>query len=264
MTGDDLSARLLAVAEMVSVGNIAYDVGCDHGFLSIYLVKHGISPKAYASDLRPGPVKAAGQHIADEGLCERISVDLRDGICGITAPKEPSTLILAGMGGPLILDILGTSPDTVLAFDELVVSPQSCIDEFRSRLTSLDLRITDEAMVYEAGKFYTVMKLCPGISDMCMCGQLKCAHEAGGSVLPGLSDEHSKRIYDRYGYILIESSDRVLRQYLIWERQILEGIAGELNGMGHSDRYRQVSEQISDNILVGRMMEGSTYGNSQD
>ena len=58
-----LSQRLQALADMVSDGNSVADVGCDHGFLSIYLVQNGISPHVLAMDVRQGPLQRAREHI---------------------------------------------------------------------------------------------------------------------------------------------------------------------------------------------------------
>ena len=264
MTGDDLSARLLTVAAMVTPGMYVYDVGCDHAFLSIYLVRRNISPLAFASDVRPGPVRAAREHVISEGLENRISVTQRNGIKGIDEVRHPATLILAGMGGPLILQILGADIDTAHMFDELIVSPQSCIEEFRSGLTDLDLRITEEKMVHESGKFYTVMKLKPGLTQSCVCGHLKVSYETGEDFFPDFTDEHCRHIYDLYGYALIAGRDPVLARYLEFERRVLNEIAGELDPAQHKDRSDQLREQIADNEHVSKLMEGCAYGNSND
>lgn len=264
MTGDDLSARLLTVAGMVSPGMYVYDVGCDHAFLSIYLVRHGIAPKAFASDVRPGPVETAREHVSSEGLEERIFVSQRDGISGIGELRHPAALVIAGMGGPLILQILGADKDTAHSFDELIVSPQSCIEEFRSGLTGLDLRITDERMVHEAGKFYTVMKLKPGLTKDCVCGNLKSSYEVCENFFPDLTDDHCRHIYDLYGYSLIAKRDPVLTQYLEFERRILNDIAGGLEPVQHKARFDLLMRQKADNELVSKLMEGCAYGNSND
>ena len=84
MTESDLSYRLKAIISMVTAGNIVYDVGCDHAYLAIWLVKNGISPKAYASDVRPGPLKAARENISYEGLSDSIEIILSNGLHNIT------------------------------------------------------------------------------------------------------------------------------------------------------------------------------------
>ena len=74
-----LSERLQAVVSMVTVGNRVCDVGCDHGFVSVYLIMQNISPRVLAMDVRRGPLSAAGEHIAEYGLGNLIEARLSDG-----------------------------------------------------------------------------------------------------------------------------------------------------------------------------------------
>lgn len=76
----ELSKRMNAVAQMVPAGHIAADVGCDHGFVSIYLIEHGICPHVYAADVRPGPLARAREHIEKSGLSAYITPVLSDGL----------------------------------------------------------------------------------------------------------------------------------------------------------------------------------------
>ena len=75
----ELSARLKAVAGMVTKGNRVCDVGCDHGYISIYLVKNGVSPYVYAMDVNKGPLLRAKEHILDYGYTDKIETILSDG-----------------------------------------------------------------------------------------------------------------------------------------------------------------------------------------
>ena len=260
MTGTCLSARLKAVADMVSPGLYVYDVGCDHGFLSIYLVGNGISPGAVASDVNPGPLKAAREHVTEEGLDDRIRLVLSDGLHDLDKPGMPSALVIAGMGGPLILDILGERPDYVSAFEEIIISPQSCIEDVRSALPKMGLYITDESMVLDAGKYYTIIKLKAEADD----DGLHSAYKQTDSDLNELLGESAAHIYDLYGYKLIKGVHPVLADYLKAEHKVLEGVLSELDSSKHAARYEQVTEDIRLNGLVCRWMEGRLYGNDHD
>ena len=101
----ELSKRLQAVAAMVTEGNKLVDVGTDHGFLPIYLVKTKKIPKALAMDVNPGPLSRAREHIREYGLDTYIETRLSDGLKKLE-PGEGQTLVLAGMGGGLMLRIL--------------------------------------------------------------------------------------------------------------------------------------------------------------
>lgn len=253
MTGSDLSVRLRTIADMVPAGMYVYDVGCDHAFLAIYLISHGGAPGAVAADINPGPLKAAEEHVEAEGLQGKIRLVLSDGLHNIDKPEHPAILIIAGMGGPLILDILRARPDVVSAFDQIIISPQSRIEDVRAAIPSLGLHITDEAMVRDADKYYTIIKLKQG--SVCT------------DTDPGLDEvlgDKASHAYDLYGYRLIASADPVLMDYLKWEHGVLNGVLAELEGSGHTDRYREVTEDIRLNELITKRMEGVRYGYDHD
>ena len=79
----ELSKRMRAVADFVPAGNIAADIGCDHGFVSIFLVERGICPRVFAADVRTGPLMRAKEHIDREGLLSYITPILSDGLTGL-------------------------------------------------------------------------------------------------------------------------------------------------------------------------------------
>ena len=87
-----LSKRLLAVAGMVTEGNMVCDVGCDHGFVSIYLIQKGISARVIAMDVNEGPLRAAGEHVGEFGLSDYIETRLSDGVAAL-GTGEADTLI---------------------------------------------------------------------------------------------------------------------------------------------------------------------------
>ena len=100
-----LSKRLEAIASMVTPGNRLVDVGCDHGYLPIALVRRQIIPSAIAMDVRSGPLGRAKENIEAYGLNPYIETRLSDGLEALQ-PGEGDTLSVAGMGGPLIERIL--------------------------------------------------------------------------------------------------------------------------------------------------------------
>ena len=105
-----LSRRLRTVAGMVTRGHRVCDVGCDHGFVPVYLVQQGISPGVLAMDLREGPLRAAREHVSAYGLEGQIETRLSDGLHNYKA-GEADTLICAGMGGGLMMRILEAERD---------------------------------------------------------------------------------------------------------------------------------------------------------
>ena len=152
-----LSMRLCAIAGMVTKGNRLADVGCDHGYLSIYLVSEKIVPSAIAMDVRPGPLSRARENISRYGLEDYIETRLSDGLTKLE-PGEGDTLVIAGMGGPLMERILNEGAKVREGFQELILQPQSDLPHFRHFLSEIGWEIVREEMIKEDGKFYPMMK----------------------------------------------------------------------------------------------------------
>jgi len=153
-----LSRRLQSLVAMVSPGKCVADVGCDHGFVSIYLVQQGISPKVLAMDVRQGPLSRAEEHIREYGLEDYIETRLSDGLLEFRE-GEAESLVCAGMGGKLMMKILTESESKAKSLDELILQPQSELPAFRRFLKESGYRTLDENIVCEDGKFYFLFKV---------------------------------------------------------------------------------------------------------
>ena len=86
-----LSNRMQALTDMVTPGTVITDVGCDHGFVSVYLVQKGLSPRVIAMDVRSGPLERAREHIREYGLQDRIETRLSDGLHGLKTGEANGT-----------------------------------------------------------------------------------------------------------------------------------------------------------------------------
>ena len=155
-----LSKRLKTVADLVTKGNIVADVGTDHGYVPIYLVEEEISPYCYAMDVNEGPLNKAKANIIEHELEDKIETILSDGLDAF-GDRKADTIIISGMGGDLIVDILSRAND----FDELILSPHKRSDLVRKFLCRNGYEIADEKMVEDAGKYYPVIKAQRGESD---------------------------------------------------------------------------------------------------
>lgn len=232
-----LSERLRTVAGMVTVGNAVCDVGCDHGFVPIYLVQQGISPKVIAMDLREGPLRAAREHVAAYGLEGQIVTRLSDGLHNYEK-NEADTLICAGMGGGLMMHILAADREKTGSFRELILQPQSEVEKFRRFLRESGYRILDEEMLREDGKFYQAIRATSA-------GNGECGKEAR-------MDEKLCKLQDRYGPVLLQKKTTVFFEFLEREAAVYEEILVRLSGQGLSDekrkaRFAQVEEMLADN-----------------
>lgn len=195
-----LSKRLQAVADMVSKGNVVCDVGCDHGYVSIYLVEQKISPKVIAMDVNQGPLLRAREHIHAFGYDDYIVTRLSDGVNQLEK-LEADTLICAGMGGRLMEKILTDGEEKVLAMKELILQPQSEIPAFRRFLREKGYYIARENMILEDGKFYPMVQVNPNQKN-----EVK-------KLTENLSEEQLY-LADKYGYWLLSEKHPVLKEYL--------------------------------------------------
>ncbi|TAH71178.1 MAG: SAM-dependent methyltransferase, partial [Anaerolineaceae bacterium] len=153
-----LSKRLHAVAEMVTPGNRVADIGCDHAYTTIYLLIKGISPFVVAMDINQGPLDRAKENVERFGLADKVSIRKSDGLKKLHV-GEVDTIMMAGMGGRLMLQILTSCMKISSSAKELVLQPQSEINLVRKTLKELGYIIIKENMLKEDGKYYVIMKL---------------------------------------------------------------------------------------------------------
>ena len=152
-----LSERLSSVASMVTAGYRLADVGTDHGYVPIYLYERQRIPRAIAMDINKGPLERARLHIAEYGYQKDIETRLSDGMAALK-PGEVDSVVIAGMGGPLMIKILSAYPEVTDSLKELILQPQSEISEVRIWLYEQGYEITEEHMVFEDGKYYPMFK----------------------------------------------------------------------------------------------------------
>ena len=214
-----LSKRLQMLADMVTAGNSAADVGCDHAFLSIYLVQTGKCPRCLAMDVRKGPLLGAKEHIVSYGLGEYIETRLSDGLTAY-CEGEAETLICAGMGGRLMERILTAEGEKTRSFSELILQPQSEIPEFRFFLRRAGFLITEESAVYEEGKYYFAMKAIYKEKEQVLSADSREAAEE--------KEPEMEELYNMYGRCLLRDRHPVLKQYLLYRKNVVDGIIGQL------------------------------------
>lgn len=227
-----LSKRLQMLADMVTAGNCAADVGCDHGFLAIYLVQKNICPRVLAMDVRHGPLNTAREHIEDRGLGAYIETRLSDGIRRLET-GEADTVVCAGMGGRLMQSILSEDLKKTKSLRELILQPQSEIKEFRSFLRREGFRIEAEDAVCEGNKYYFAMKaVYAGRENPMTDCQMAWEQGAPAAEFPEIGEQE---IFDEYGRLLLRGRHPVLHQYLLFRRSAAEALSQRLEAQG-SDR----------------------------
>ena len=148
----ELSIRLKTVAEAVTKGNRVADVGTDHGYVPIYLVKNNLSPAGIAMDVNKGPLEKAQEHIREEKIGGKIATRLGNGLAPLE-PGETDTVIIAGMGGDLICKILKAKPEFLIEGKEFILQPQSEWFKIRRLLKEYRYQIEKEWFLKEDGKY---------------------------------------------------------------------------------------------------------------
>ncbi len=191
-----ISDRLYMSAAMISKCNVVADIGCDHGYSSIYLIRHGITNRAIAMDLRKGPLERAKANIKLYGCSDMIETRLSNGI-SMLQPHEADTILIAGMGGKLMTDILKAKPEVVQSVEQLVLQPQSDVGDVRRYLYTIGFCIVEENMCIEEDKYYVAMRAVP---------QKKAADI---SKLLNYTD-----VEYEFGRILLEQKHKVLISYI--------------------------------------------------
>lgn len=212
----ELSARLEAVAKMVTKGNRVCDVGCDHGYISIYLVKNNISPYVYAMDVNKGPLERAKEHIIAYGFENRIETILSDGLIALKE-KESDALVCAGMGGKLVVKILTEGMEKVQKMQELILQPQSEIHLVRAFLREQGFYIDKEDMVYEEGKYYPMMHV------LVHCDK----------------NNEDNPVFDKFGPMLLKEKNPILGDYLEYTKNTLNEIEQKLRAESKTDKIEK-------------------------
>jgi tRNA (adenine22-N1)-methyltransferase len=152
-----ISDRLNNIANMVDRCNSMADIGTDHGYIPIFLVKSGVCQSAIASDINRGPVQKALKNIKLHGLQDKIECRLGGGLTTLKA-GEVNIVVIAGMGGHLIQDILEESKDVVCALEALILQPVQHSEALRRYLYESGYNIVKEELCFDEGKYYEIIK----------------------------------------------------------------------------------------------------------
>lgn len=152
----NLSPRLRAVAELAGTCRGLADIGSDHAFLPVWLVKNSRAGFAVAGEISPGPLEAARRTIREEAMENAVRARLGDGLSTVT-PGEVEVVTVAGMGGREIRDILMRSPEVTTLLRRIVCQPMSGAPELRRWLSGNGWRIVAETLALDGGRIYEVL-----------------------------------------------------------------------------------------------------------
>lgn len=221
-----LSKRLRMNASLVTAGHRLADVGTDHGYIPIVLVQEGKIPSALAMDVNQGPLKRAEEHIKEYQLNSYIHIRLSDGVQNLQ-PQEADSVLIAGMGGALVIKILQEGKEVLQTVKELILQPQSEIEKVRHYLEDAGYCIVEEDMVLEDGKYYPVMKAKLG------------------------NMHYDREIEYLYGKILLDKKHPVLKDFLERKMDNSSKIMQKLKQDGkQEERMLKRMQELQDEMLL--------------
>ncbi len=223
-----------AVAAMVTSGGALADVGTDHGYIPIALIQRQKIKSAIAMDINKGPLAHAQDNIASAQLGDYIQTRLSDGVAAL-GEGEADSILIAGMGGELVIHILSEGEKVCKAASELILQPQSDIRKVREYLRLHHYKIVDEDMICEDGKYYPMMRVINVELDNAWMKM----------------DEQTRVACDIYGPLLLRNGNPVLRRFLVRQHRQLTQILQTLQAQTMSEkietRIAEVSEELQYN-----------------
>ena len=214
-----LSPRLLGIANMIKKDSLIADIGTDHGYLPVYLLEEGIIKGAIAADINKGPLDNAKTYIEKKGYDSLIKTRLGDGI-KVLKPGEVDTVIIAGMGGVLIGEILKADKKITNIIKHFILQPITTSEDLRRYLISNDYKIIDENLVREGDRIYEII------------------HAVHGS------EVYEKEVYYEIGKKLIEKNHPLLgviiEKKIVQIKKILDNIKDEKT-INSRKRYEELT-----------------------
>lgn len=212
-----LKGRLLKVAEMVPLSKCVVDVGTDHGRLPVWLVKRGVTERAIVTDISAASLKKAEVLIKAHGLEDVIESRVGDGL-SVIRPGEADTVVVSGMGGLLIRDILGSAPQVTASVKTFVLQPMKSQGLLRKWLVGSGYAIVDESLVREKDKFYEVI-----------------VARHGKQHVP-------KDVYYDIGYMLIQKRDPLLKEFIEYKIAKVSAIIEQWESQGAPHSKKELDE----------------------
>ena len=220
-----LSIRLATIASFVPKGSHVIDVGTDHAYIPIYLVRNRLADSCLATDINNGPLEKAEKNLKRYGITN-VSLMQTNGVEGIPAGKG-DVLIISGMGGFLIVDILRRGQYLMPHIKRLILQPQQDSAEVRKYLHEIGFCIIEEAFVKDEEKYYTVI-----VAE------------------PGKVQPYEKAYEYEYGKLLIQQKLPLFKEWVNKKIKKQEGIYQLLNDKVSETASRRKKELIKEIALL--------------
>ncbi len=255
----DLGKRLSKVASLILPAETLADVGCDHGYLSIYLVEKKLCQHVIAMDVNKGPLQKACENIRRYGYGEYIETRLSNGLNRLQK-EEAEGYVCAGMGGPLALQILWNDRDKVKGMQQIILQPQSELWLVRRTLRQWGFVIEKEEIEFEDGKYYFMMRIRPGgklCMDVPVDENATLFGEATENVVATNGRDATEELLQHYAYELfakelLDNKNELLYEYIRKEEERLSNVYEALCKQEESDKCRARKETVEKELAIHR------------
>jgi len=151
-----LNRRLRAIASLIDPCNVLVDIGSDHGYLPLQLIKDGRIKSAVLSELREKPLGQARKHFIEEGLSDHAKFVLSDGIHAIKESVEH--VVIAGMGFETIIQIIDQDLSRFKQCDQIILQSNTKVELVRDYMLSKQFELIDEVFVVDRKHPYIILK----------------------------------------------------------------------------------------------------------
>jgi len=202
-----LTDRLLKIASLVTKGKKVADIGTDHGYIPVYLLNKGHVDFAILADVNKGPLENARSEVRHNNLTDKVDLRLGSGI-EVLNENEVDEVIIAGMGGILISELLEAKKSVAHSLDKLILQPMQAQDELRKYLLNNGYEILDEVLVKEDFRIYEIIV----------------------AKYTGKNTNVEDEIYYEVGKKLIENNDTLLNELIDKKIFMYNSILNKLEG----------------------------------
>ena len=219
----ELSKRLNSIVKHMDKCEKMADIGSDHGYIPIYAVKNNICRRAIASDINKGPVEKARMDAMFEGVSDFVDVRLGAGLKTIRK-GEVNSIVIAGMGGNLIRDILEADISKVKELDYMILLPAQNPEVLRKYLYNTGYEILTEDICEDEGIYYEIFKVRYSTENKLVIDD----------------------IFYEISPILLREKNPMMKEYLEVKREKLEKILGFIKEDTESanNRKKEISSKI--------------------
>lgn len=224
------SLRLKLIANLVDKNSIVADIGTDHGIVPIYLSKEEISKKIIAADISEKSLNKLYEKLELNPQIDNIDLRVGNGL-NVLKPFEVDTIIISGMGGNLIEDIIADSMEIAKSANSMILGANNAVEQLRHFLHENGLKIVDEVDLYENEKYYQILKVKTGL------------------------EIYNNDIDYEFGKILIEKKSENLLKFINEEINSMENIVSHLNNI-ESDSSKKRLEELDNKLKLYEKVRG--------